>query len=73
MLFCRLLNVFDYFNSFSYTIRVSISLSGLIWVKTVCKAHKQTTLVGKELLFNFINLTQVHNFTVSAQDIFTFR
>ena len=25
------------------------------------------------LLFNFINLTQVHNFTVSAQDIFTFR
>ena len=25
------------------------------------------------ILFNFINLTQVHNFTVSAQDIFTFR
>ena len=25
------------------------------------------------LLFNFINLTKVHNFTVSAQDIFTFR
>ena len=25
------------------------------------------------LLFYFINLTQVHNFTVSAQDIFTFR
>ena len=25
------------------------------------------------VLFNFINLTQVHNFTVSAQDIFTFR
>ena len=25
------------------------------------------------LLFDFINLTQVHNFTVSAQDIFTFR
>ena len=25
------------------------------------------------LLFDFINLTQVHNFTVCAQDIFTFR
>ena len=25
------------------------------------------------LLSNFINLTQVHNFTVNAQDIFTFR
>ena len=24
-------------------------------------------------MFDFINLTQVHNFTVSAQDIFTFR
>ena len=28
---------------------------------------------AKILLFNFINLTQVHYFTVSAQDIFTFR
>ena len=28
---------------------------------------------GKELLSDFINLTQVHNFTVGAQDIFTFR
>ena len=26
-----------------------------------------------KLLSDFINLTQVHNFTVSAQDIFTFR
>ena len=26
-----------------------------------------------ELLFDFIDLTQVHNFTVSEQDIFTFR
>ena len=25
------------------------------------------------ILSEFINLTQVHNFTVSAQDIFTFR
>ena len=29
--------------------------------------------IDKPLLFDFINLTQVHNFTVSAQDIFTFR
>ena len=27
----------------------------------------------KQLLSDFINLTQVHNFTVNAQDIFTFR
>ena len=26
-----------------------------------------------QILSDFINLTQVHNFTVSAQDIFTFR
>ena len=26
-----------------------------------------------DVLSDFINLTQVHNFTVSAQDIFTFR
>ena len=30
-------------------------------------------LWSKGLLFDFINLTQVHNFTVSAQAIFTFR
>ena len=32
-------------------------------------------LVGKfiYILSDFINLTQVHNFTVSAQDIFNFR
>ena len=30
-------------------------------------------LYFKHLLFAFINLTQVHNFTVSEQDIFTFR
>ena len=28
---------------------------------------------GNRILSDFINLTQVHNFTVSAQDIFTFR
>ena len=27
----------------------------------------------RAVLYDFINLTQVHNFTVSAQDIFTFR
>ena len=29
--------------------------------------------IVQALLSDFINLTQVHNFTVSAQDIFTFR
>ena len=32
-----------------------------------------TRLSASYLLSDFINLTQVHNFTVSAQDIFTFR
>ena len=32
-----------------------------------------TSHYNKRLLSDFINLTQVHNFTVSAQDIFTFR
>ena len=40
--------------------------------------HAQTRLLSYKIeillvLFNFINLTQVHNFTVSAQGIFTFR
>ena len=34
--------------------------------------HARRLLVHM-LLFDFINLTQVHNFTVSAHDIFTFR
>ena len=34
--------------------------------------HK-TTCICNMLLSDFINLTHVHNFTVSAQDIFTFR
>ena len=29
-------------------------------------------MIWNYLLLDFINLTQVHNFTVSAQDIFTF-
>ena len=29
--------------------------------------------IFKVILFDFINLTQMHNFTVSAQYIFTFR
>ena len=29
--------------------------------------------IDEQILFDFINLTQVHNFTVSARDIFTFR
>ena len=31
------------------------------------------TLLSGQVLSDFINLTQVHNFTVSGQDIFTFR
>ena len=32
-----------------------------------------TTSASAHVLSDFINLTQVHNFTVGAQDIFTFR
>ena len=34
---------------------------------------RQKTVHEIWILFDFINLTQVHNFTVSAQAIFTFR
>ena len=36
-----------------------------------CGKVKQICI--SQVLFDFINLTQVHNFTVSAQGIFTFR
>ena len=35
--------------------------------------NKKQTACLRKVLSDFINLTQVHNFTVSAQDIFTFR
>ena len=52
------------------------------YVQTVCyRGFQSTTGDDKSLrcvfvvrlLSDFINLTQEHNFTVSAQDIFTFR
>ena len=59
--------------SFRNTIRVANSLdpdqaqhlSGLIWVRTVCKAYQQTPLVGKKLkdllveLLKWIIFTQI--------------
>ena len=46
-----------------------------IQVRIVTFSQMFDTLIqfSKRLLSDFINLTQVHNFTVSAQDIFTFR
>ena len=41
--------------------------------KTLLSINKPDCLYWITLLSDFINLTQVHNFTVSAQDIFTFR
>ena len=38
-----------------------------------CDGMVSVTSASRYLLFNFINLTQVHNFTVSAQGIFTVR
>ena len=37
------------------------------------KIFDYTYFIYSYLLSDFINLTQVHNFTVSAQDSFTFR
>ena len=34
---------------------------------------KCPNIYGIHILYDFINLTQLHNFTVSEQDIFTFR
>ena len=52
-------------------------------IKGGCKGSSESALVKlphcleshvkAHILFDFINLTQVHNFTVSAQNIFTFR
>ena len=59
-MFHKPLSLFDklYFQTGFYTCAMSL----------LYPATKEQTV-----LFNFINLTQVHNFTVSAQDIFTFR
>ena len=52
----------------------------LNWLSAACVAQwvehvniyilKLCVVISNPVLFNFINLTQVHNFTVSAQDIF---
>ena len=47
------------------------------WLKTENEAWFYSKVTDntefRHILSDFINLTQVHNFTVSAQDIFTFR
>ena len=40
---------------------------------TIFNVEHSLRIHVNHLLSDFINLTQVHNFTVSAQDIFTFR
>ena len=50
MLFCRLLNFFRI--SFSKKILSGIQVPSecqIVWVQTVFKTHRQTTLVGREL------------------------
>ena len=42
----------------------------MAWFKHILLAR--TVDIIEQILSDFINLTQVHNFTVSAQDIFTF-
>ena len=48
------------------------ALSTTLNTKSMVKPNTLVFFVN-QLLSDFINLTQVHNFTVSAQDIFTFR
>ena len=68
------------------TLGLRQSLAQLLFNKTVffsitkinvliaLKIHDCTCIhFFRRLLSDFINLTQVHNFTVSAQEIFTFR
>ena len=45
----------------------------LFWFREKIKTTLVLLSFVLQLLSDFINLTQVHNFTVSAQDIFTFR
>ena len=39
----------------------------------IVSEEKRLFKISFHVLFDFINLTRVHNFTVSAQDMFTFR
>ena len=51
-----------------FAIKFKINILGLMLLSKKVFHLKDYTTV----LFDFINLTQVHNFTVGAQDIFTF-
>ena len=48
---------------------VVVFLSDLLRNILKCNCSPYSTLMTKYLLSDFINLTQVHNFTVSAQDL----
>ena len=45
----------------------------MFWLRNEKIKFLLSTLNKNLILSDFFNLTQVHNFTVSAQDIFTFR
>ena len=51
------INVFK--NLFLNTISVFVILSGLIWVQTVCKEYKQTTLAAKGVFNHAFQLGQM--------------
>ena len=58
----------SFFKSFKYHTRPSLIHSNSPSVTRI-----RPGFVRLYVLFDFINLTQVHNFMVSAQDLFTFR
>ena len=61
MLFCRLLisfkiNGFDmFFQEYHQSVKQNRPdvMSGLIWVKTICKGYQHTSHVGKDLTYEF--------------------
>ena len=44
-------------------------LSGLVWVKTVCKSYQQTTLVDKELWMNLLIELTFSGFSFNQLDL----
>ena len=55
---------------------MTFDTQGVIRFRANCRENRASCVcffILTEILSDFINMTQVHNFTVSAQDIFTFR
>ena len=47
-----------FFGNFFQGYLQSDTMSGLIWIHTVCKGYQQTTVAGKELTVRHVSETQ---------------